>query len=128
MCICQTNQSHFSENSNEIILIIDSNNEVKYFSPSLSKISKYEKLDFTTNGILYYIHPDDHELLRNKVESAHNHPGTPISEIILRVRDGENNWFWVNSTITNMMDVDHVDGFVINLRDRKRFSLSFSNF
>ena len=105
------------ENSNEIILIVDELSNVKYFSPSLAKISKYEVIDFAANGVLHYIHPDDHELLRHKVEIAHQKPGKPISDIILRVKDAEENWFWVNSTLTNMLHVDHVNGFVVNLRD-----------
>lgn len=105
------------ENSNEIILIVDDLNNVKYYSPSLSKISKYEEIDFAANGVLYYTHPDDHDLLRSKVEKAYENPGTPITDIILRVKDAEDNWFWVNATLTNMLNVDNVNGFVVNLRD-----------
>ncbi|MDR5589350.1 PAS domain S-box protein [Christiangramia sp. SM2212] len=105
------------ENSNEIILIVDDQNRVKYYSPSLAKISKYEKIDFAANGVLFYIHPEDHDLLRSKVENAYTKPGVPISDIVLRVKDAENNWFWVNATLTNMLAVNNVNGFVINLRD-----------
>jgi len=105
------------ENSNEIILIVDDLNNVKYYSPSLAKISKYEEIDFAANGVLYYTHPDDHDLLRSKVEKAYQHPGTPITDIILRVKNAENNWFWVNATLTNMLNVDNINGFVVNLRD-----------
>tara|TARA_B100000929_G_scaffold289636_1_gene280789 strand:+ start:1226 stop:2341 length:1116 start_codon:yes stop_codon:yes gene_type:complete len=105
------------ENSNEIILIVDDLNKVKYYSPSLEKISKYEKIDFSANGVLFYIHPENHDLLRLKVENAYQKPKVPIADIILRVKDAENNWFWVNATLTNMLEVNNVNGFVVNLRD-----------
>jgi len=105
------------ENSNEIILIVDNLNKVKYYSPSLTKISKYEEIDFSTNGVLHYIHPEDHDLLRDKVEDAYQNYGVPIPDIILRVKDATGSWFWVNSTLTNMLNVENVNGFVVNLRD-----------
>ncbi|MGA8855391.1 MAG: PAS domain S-box protein, partial [Christiangramia sp.] len=105
------------ENSNEIILIVDDLNKVKYYSPSLVKISKYEQIDFSTRGVLHYVHPEDHDLLRAKVADAYKKPGVPIADIIIRVKDAENNWFWVNATLTNMLSVENVDGFVVNLRD-----------
>ncbi|WP_300435817.1 PAS domain S-box protein [Christiangramia sp.] len=105
------------ENSNEIILIVDDKNKVNYYSPSLSKISKYEEIDFAANGVLHYIHPDDQQILRSKVEDAYVQPNVPLSDIILRVKDAEDNWFWANVTLTNMLNVNNVKGFVVNLRD-----------
>jgi len=105
------------ENSNEIILIVDDSNKVKYYSPSLAKISKYEQIDFSANGVLHYVHPKDQDLLRAKVEDAYQKPRIPISDIIIRVKDAEDQWFWVNATLTNMLSTDNVNGFVVNLRD-----------
>jgi len=105
------------ENSDEIILIVDTENHVRYYSPSLAKVSKYEQIDFTTHGVLHYIHPDDHDLLRQKIEHSYTKPNVPIADIILRVKNAEDQWFWVNATLTNMLDVQNVNGFVVNLRD-----------
>lgn len=52
-----------------------------------------------------------------KIEKAYQKPGIPIVDIILRVKDAENNWFWVNATLTNMLASEGVNGFVVNLRD-----------
>jgi len=105
------------EHSNEVILIIDTENQLRYFSPSMVKISKYETIDLSTKRILDYIHPKDHELLKKKVEQSHTLPQVPIPDIIIRVKNAEDKWLWVNATLTNMLDVQNVDGFVINLRD-----------
>lgn len=105
------------ENSDEIILIVDTENSVRYYSPSLAKVSKYEQIDFTANGVLHYIHPEDHDLLRQKIEYSYTKPNMPIADIILRVKNAEDQWFWVNATLTNMLDVQNVNGFVVNLRD-----------
>jgi len=105
------------ENSDEIILIVDTENSVRYYSPSLAKVSKYEQIDFAAYGVLHYIHPKDHDLLRQKIEYSYSKPNLPISDIILRVKNAEDQWFWVNATLTNMLDVQNVNGFVVNLRD-----------
>ncbi|MCP9198695.1 PAS domain S-box protein [Gramella sp. GC03-9] len=105
------------ENSDEIILIINAENEVLYYSPALTKVSGYENIDFVGNGVLHYIHPDDQDLLREKVETSYARPAEPITDIILRVKDSNDNWFWVNATLTNMLETEHVNGFVVNLRD-----------
>ncbi|MUP44544.1 PAS domain S-box protein [Gramella sp. BOM4] len=105
------------ENSDEIIMIINAENQVLYHSPTLTKVSSYDKIDFQENGVLHYIHPEEHELLRQKVEESYAHPKQPITDIILRVKDARENWFWVNATLTNLLDTEHVNGFVINLRD-----------
>ncbi len=105
------------ENSDEIILIVDTQNSVRYYSPSLAKVSKYEEIDFTAHGVLHYIHPDDHDLLRQKIEYSYTKPNVPIVDIILRVKNAEDLWFWVNATLTNMLDVQNVNGFVVSLRD-----------
>ncbi|MFV8226329.1 PAS domain S-box protein [Christiangramia aquimixticola] len=105
------------ENSNEIILIVDDQNSVKYASPSLGKVTNYQKIDFSVNGVLHYVHPDYHDMLREKIEYAYTKPGIPIPDIILKVIDADNQWFWVNLTLTNMLDADNINGFVINLRN-----------
>ncbi|WP_299154425.1 PAS domain S-box protein [uncultured Christiangramia sp.] len=105
------------ENSDEIILIVDTENSVRYYSPSLAKVSKYEEIDFTAHEVLHYIHPDDHDLLRQKIEYSYTKPNLPIADIILRVKNAEDHWFWVNATLTNMLEVQNVNGFVVNLRD-----------
>ena len=105
------------ENSNEVILIINKNGEAVYCSPSLKRITGYYELLCAGNDILYLIHPDDRNLLLEKLKHVRVNPGKACSEIVMRVKASDSSWIWVNATLTNLLEEKNIEGYVVNLRD-----------
>ena len=105
------------ENSNEVILIINKNGEAVYSSPSLKRITGYTRLSIRGNDLFSLIHTDDRTIIIQKLKAANLSPGTPFSEIIIRVKTRDERWIWVNLTITNALQENNMEGYIVNFRD-----------
>ncbi len=105
------------ENSNEIILIINKKGEVVYHSPSLKRITGYERIETFGDEILSFTHPMERSFLLKKLEESNSLKGVPFSEIIVRIKAKQGHWIWTNATITNMLHEKSINGYVVNLRD-----------
>ncbi|APG60418.1 PAS domain S-box protein [Christiangramia salexigens] len=105
------------ENSNEVILILNDVGSPIYNSPSLKRITGYDDLKNFGEDILSFVHKNDQKFVRDKLKLAMRNHGTPISDVIMRVRTQTDRWIWMNATITNLLNEKKVEGFVVNLRD-----------
>ncbi|MCM4155359.1 PAS domain S-box protein [Gramella sp. AN32] len=105
------------ENSNEIILIINVQGEAIYFTPSLKRITGYDSLSLSGADIFSMIHPQEKESVLEKFMEANENPGTPITDVVMRMKTKFDNYIWVNATITNLLNEKSIDGYVVNLRD-----------
>jgi PAS domain S-box-containing protein len=100
------------ENSQDMISLLNEKGEMEYISPAIDHIYGYIK------GINYreIIHPDDLAIAEGQFHLALKNPGVPIPATLRNKRkDGVS--FWVEGTLTNMLDVKGINAMVGNYRD-----------
>ena len=105
------------ENSSEVILIVDNKGKVKYFSPSLERITGYKEIQTTDSEIFSFIHPEDLSGAVNFFKQCKDNPGKPSSGMKIRLRTKCSKYIWVDATITNLVHEKSIGGYVVNFRD-----------
>ncbi|MBP3191374.1 PAS domain-containing sensor histidine kinase [Natronogracilivirga saccharolytica] len=103
------------QNGTDLIAVLDEQLHFSYVSPSVKKI-----LNLTSDSLLHQnaferLHQDDRDAVKDSVNSI-----APFSRLTLepyRYKDGDGNWRWIQSTVTNLCRDPDVSGFVINSRD-----------
>ncbi|MBN1976124.1 MAG: PAS domain S-box protein, partial [Anaerolineae bacterium] len=110
------------QNSPDIIVVMESARSVRYASPAVERILGYSADHFLTNDPFEHVHPDDVQMVQEKLSQAIQNPGTPIrAEFRLKHRDGS--WVSIEMITNSLLDKPEVRGIVINARDitkRKR--------
>lgn len=99
----------------DMISIIDSNGKYSYTSPTTTAILGISPEEFQNNTVFDFIHPDDVE----KTYSYMQRIATEKKVIVapFRFKDGKNEWRWIETVLTNMLDNPAVKGIVANSRD-----------
>lgn len=107
------------ENSSEILTVVSEEGIVKYESPSVQKILGYDWDEDIAVACCDWVHPDDKENVRKVFEQASTKFGVPlVVECKLVSKHGE--IFFTEGTITNMLHVAGINGYVSNLNDITR--------
>ncbi len=99
----------------DMISIIDTNGRYSYTSPTTTAILGITPEEFQGNTIFDFIHPDDIEKATSYIQRI-----TTEKKIIVepfRFKDGKNEWRWIETVLTNMLDNPAVKGIVANSRD-----------
>jgi PAS domain S-box-containing protein len=104
------------ENISEAIVVINLKGQITYQSPSAKRVAGYTLEEVRNKSIFDFFHPDDLEEARQNFEAAHAKPESPLWESF-RIKHRNGNYIWVEGTITNLLDEDSVNGFIINYRD-----------
>ncbi len=104
------------ENSSVGVAIFTEEIELTYISPALKDIlgypeKKFEEYDLE-NPIL---HPDDNLLFHTNFQKVIKSNGT--TSFIIRLKDKNGNWRWIEAVVTNMLNNPAVQGIVSNYRD-----------
>jgi len=103
------------QEGSDLIAILDEEANYKYVAPSSKSVLGIADEEFVGTNALDYIHPDDKDRVASVIDSLGNEAGTEIKPF--RFRDGDGNWRWIETTITNMLDNPAVEGLVANSRD-----------
>lgn len=104
------------ENSSEILTVVSEEGIVKYESPSVQKILGYDWNEDIAVACCDWVHPDDKENVRKIYEQASSKFGVALAvECKLVSRHGE--IIYTEGTITNMLHVAGINGYVSNLND-----------
>ncbi|MEX1136501.1 MAG: PAS domain S-box protein [Balneolales bacterium] len=103
------------QDSSDMISILDSEANYKYSSPSTKIILGLSPDSLLGTNAIGYIHEDDKEAALehlgklSKKKSVHVPP--------FRFRNGDNQWRWIDTMLTDMQDDPAVNGIVANSRD-----------
>jgi PAS domain S-box-containing protein len=104
------------ENGADLIYIIDSDFMVRYASPSAFHLLGYDENNPFKYGMYDLLHPDDKEMITERLRIVLDNPGVPVfGQIRLPLQQG--GYVWVEGTATNLFHVQAVKGIVCNLRD-----------
>ena len=103
------------QEGSDMVSIIDADGKYIYTSPTTTLILGITPEEFEGKTIFDFIHPEG-------IESAYVYMKRISTEkkVIVapfRLRDGKNEWRWIETVLTNMLDNPAVKGFVANSRD-----------
>ncbi len=104
------------ENSLDIIAIASEDARFTYFSPSLTRVLGYENEEVIGRTPFEFVHPEDHaELVSIYMQVLYQYGQTVKSCFRFLHKDGS--WKNIESVAKNLLDIDGVNGIVINIRD-----------
>jgi PAS domain S-box-containing protein len=104
------------ENSQEVIMVLNSDGSILYESPSAQYVTKYSPKVRQGNNVFEFIHPDDSPRLARQFEEMKARPGAVVhSELRGLFNDGL--WHYVEGSARNLLQDPIVAGVVVNFRD-----------
>jgi PAS domain S-box-containing protein len=104
------------ENSSDTIILVNENLELTYQSPSYIRTAGFSMEDHKGKTILEFIHPFDVAKCRKIFEDAKSVPGISIQDQ-MRLLHKTGDYIWIEGTITNLLENESVNSFVLNYRD-----------
>jgi PAS domain S-box-containing protein len=114
------------ENSQEVIMVLNSDGTIRYQSPSAQHVTKYSPKVRQGRSIFELIHPDDLPRLVRLFEEMKASPGATIhSEWRGLWNDGL--WHYVEGSARNLLHDPIVAGIVANFRDITERQLALEN-
>lgn len=99
----------------DMISIIDAAGNYIYTSPTTTAILGISPEEFNGNSVFDFIHPDDIERSAGYMQLISTENKVIVEPF--RLRDGNNEWRWIETVLTNMLDNPAVNGIVANSRD-----------
>lgn len=99
----------------DMISIIDADGKYSYTSPTTTAILGITPEEFQGNTIFDFIHPEDIEKASNYMLRIAKEKKVIVEPF--RLKDGNNEWRWIETVLTNMIDNPAIRGIVANSRD-----------
>jgi PAS domain S-box-containing protein len=117
------------ENSQEVIVVLNSDGTIRYQSASAQHVTKYSPKVRQGSSIFEFVHPDELTRLARQFEEMKTSPGATVhSEFRGLWKDGL--WHDVEGSARNLLQDPVVAGIVVNFRDiteRKRAEEKLQN-
>jgi PAS domain S-box-containing protein len=104
------------ENADEIIVLVNKEGEIFYFSPALERLTGYAAEEIVGKNKTFLMHPDhilESEKVRQEIITC---PGKIIHRTS-RFRKKDGTYLWVEGTTTNLLHDENVCALVVNFRD-----------
>ncbi|HWA56851.1 MAG TPA: bifunctional diguanylate cyclase/phosphodiesterase [Gemmatimonadales bacterium] len=110
------------QNSSDVILVIKPNGMIRFVSPSVARVLRYDPAPLIGRGFIDLLDPEDRDRARTYLRDAAEHVGVmPPAEWRFRQPDGSS--LHAEIIATNLLHDPTVRGIVLNTRDvseRKR--------
>lgn len=111
------------QNSSDVTFVFDADGDFTYVSPAVVDLLGYEPSELLDKFWADFIHPDDNDLLRDRLGPRFQ--ATPqTASVQFRMRRKEGSWRDVEAVVSNQVERPSVAGYVANVRDiteRKKF-------
>jgi len=101
----------------DMIAILDVNCVVQYTSPTIKTIIGIDPATLNGKNILDHVHPDDLQYVKEKFDGLMISHRTQSYIGPYRYRNDDGKYFWLESTITNLLGDPSIKGIVLNSRD-----------
>ena len=105
-----------TENSSDVVLVLDEEGFISYASPSVRQIGGYGPEELIGRNVLELTHPDDLLLVTTGLSTAQICPGERIS-LEVRVCHKSGDWLYLDLIGVNLLDEPMIQGCVVNARD-----------
>jgi PAS domain S-box-containing protein len=103
------------QEGSDLIAILDAEGNYLYASPTSTSITGIPPEEFIGRNLLEFIHPDDSSLILASLEKLATEKRLILEPF--RSKNHKNEWRWVETVLTNMLDNPAVKGIVSNSRD-----------
>lgn len=103
------------QGASDLIAIIDEKGNYKYVSPTSESVLSMPPSMFDGRNAFEFIHEDDIDRLVTILSILE--PGEQHTPAPYKFKDGEGNWRWIETKVTNMTQEPSVGGYVANSRD-----------
>lgn len=103
------------QDGSDLLAIVDKNGVYRYVSPTSENILGIKPGHFIGKNLLEFIHEKDKSKIIRVIKNLPEMKRFKIP--LIRFRDVNYNWRWLETTITNMMSDPSVEGYVANSRD-----------
>ena len=112
----ETRFRSLAQNSSDIITILKPDGTTVYESPSFFRIFGYSEKEIIGKNIFDFVHPDDIASVSEEFGRGLAQGG--VSDAIeFRFKHQNGNWIYVEAIGNNLLDVQGINGIVINSRD-----------
>ncbi|MDC6387564.1 PAS domain S-box protein [Maribacter sp. PR1] len=99
----------------DLVAVIDIKGHYLYMSPSITAIAGIPPEVFIGKNAFDFVHPDDKKQTAAELEKSIKEDRVIMKPY--RAKNHKNEWRWVESILTNMLDNSAINGIVINSRD-----------
>jgi len=104
------------ENSSDALLLIDAEGRVTYLTPSSERHLGWKREQMVNRSIFDFVHPDDRDLVGNRMAEALEHPLRPITQEV-RFQHADGDWRIMEGVGVNRLGDPSVGAIVVNVRD-----------
>jgi PAS domain S-box-containing protein len=104
------------ENSPDAISLVDTQGEILYGTGSTAKIFGYQPEELLGRNCLDLIHPEDRDHSSRALQQVLAKPPGPL-QWVARIRRKDGSYFWVESTVSNLLFESEVQAIVVQQRD-----------
>ncbi|NUQ12846.1 MAG: EAL domain-containing protein [Gemmatimonadaceae bacterium] len=104
------------QHSSDVIAIVDRRGTLRFVSPSVSRVFRWQPDALVGTNLFALLHPDDVASARAFLRTMAQQPGE-TDAFTCRLRDGDGAWRHVESACTSLIEDPTVEGLVLNTRD-----------
>jgi PAS domain S-box-containing protein len=104
------------EASADLVTIVDSTGGITYANSAVETELGYDQGEVVGDSASEYCHPEDRAAVAGAFETVRGEPDEPET-VEFRVERAEGSWCWVEATMQNMLDDDHVGGVAVTGRE-----------
>ncbi|HEY9888681.1 MAG TPA: PAS domain S-box protein, partial [Candidatus Obscuribacterales bacterium] len=114
-------QEHYfrslTEQSSDIVVLLDETGQVKYITPSATRLLGYPLEEMQGAAALAFIAPEDVERVAAMLQQAAAQPGVSQPIVQYRLRHQDQQWRYYEAIATSLLHDPVVQGIVVNCRD-----------
>lgn len=115
------------ENSSEIVLTIDAEKRIKYLSPSAISCFELSNEIYQNQSLLKFLDEGFIDYFQTQIDLASQNPGFPGKlEFSIQSKNGKT--VWLEGYINDLMHIENINAFVLNLKDISNQKLAEENF
>ncbi|NDV62403.1 response regulator [Puniceicoccales bacterium CK1056] len=105
-----------TENASDIIAILDANGVILYGSPSLSRLCGDKPENYLNKSFYEFIHPTNTWRVQQNIKSVLKRSDS-IQRFDFQFKCMDGSWMTLGAIARNMLQVEGVNGIVVNARD-----------
>jgi diguanylate cyclase (GGDEF)-like protein/PAS domain S-box-containing protein len=107
-----------TENSRDLVVVLDAGYRVLYVSPAITCMLGYAVDALVGEDSIGLVHPDDRAAVDARFAAVlDGGPGWQHKPFGFRVRGADGSWRYLESVPTNLMEEEAVGGVLLNIRD-----------